>query len=61
MFSRRIPSYNKMSNDVNECIPIHSFELNLTVLPTDKFKLTEEHDQAQNILYNEVRCENIYS
>ena len=50
-----------MSNDVNECIPIHSFELNLTVLPTDKFKLTEEHDQAQNILYNEVRCENIYS
>jgi len=31
-----------------ECIPIYSFELNPTTLPTDKFQLTEEHDQAQN-------------
>ena len=37
-----------MSSDKEESIPIHSFELNLTVLPTDKFQLTEEHDQDQN-------------
>ena len=37
-----------MSKNVKECIPIHSFELNPTALPTDKFQLTEEHDQAQN-------------
>jgi len=37
-----------MSRDVKECIPIHSFELNLTALLTDKFQLTEEHGQAQN-------------
>jgi len=37
-----------MSSDEHECIPTHSFELNLTPLPTDKFQLTEEHDQAQN-------------
>ena len=37
-----------MSHDKKECIPIHSFELNPTALPSDKFQLTEEHDQAQN-------------
>jgi len=37
-----------MSSDVKECIAIHYFELNLTALPTDKFQLTKEHDQAQN-------------
>jgi hypothetical protein len=36
------------SRDVEECIPIHSFELNPTALSTDKFQLTEERDQAQN-------------
>ncbi|AES98890.1 hypothetical protein MTR_5g074170 [Medicago truncatula] len=45
--SHRIPSY-KMSSDVKECIPTHSFELNPTALPTNKFQLTEKHDQAQN-------------
>ena len=37
-----------MSRDVKECIPIHYFELNPTALPTDKFQLTDKHDQAQN-------------
>jgi len=46
-FSHRILSYN-MSSDKNECFPIYFFELNYTPLPTDKFQLTEEHDQAQN-------------
>jgi hypothetical protein len=46
-FSHQIPSY-KMSRDVKECIRRGCFELNLTALPTDKFQLTEEHDQAQN-------------
>ena len=46
-FSHQILSY-KMSRDVKECIPIYSFELNPTALPADKFKLTEEHDQAKN-------------
>jgi len=40
-----------MSGDKQECIPKGCFELNLTALPTDKFQLTEEHDQVQyNIL-----------
>jgi len=26
----------------------HSFELNHTALPTDNFRLSKEHDQAQN-------------
>jgi len=38
-FSHRVPLY-KMSSDKQECIPIHSFELNPTALPTDKFQLT---------------------
>jgi len=37
-----------MSSDKKECIPIHSFELNLIALSIDKFELTEEDDQAQN-------------
>jgi len=37
-----------MSSGVNECIPIYSVELNPTTLPTDKFQLAEEHDQAKN-------------
>ena len=37
-----------MSNDKRECIPIHSFKLNLKILPTDKFQLLKEHDQAHN-------------
>jgi len=37
-----------MSSNKKKCISIYSFELNLTALPTDKFQLTEEHDQAQN-------------
>jgi len=66
-FSNRILSY-KMSSDKHECIPIFFYELNLTTLPTDKFHLTEEHEQAQNnilekhfILYKGIRCENIYN
>ena len=46
-FSHRIPSY-KMSRNLKDCIPIHSFELNPTALPTGKFQLTEDHDQTQN-------------
>jgi len=37
-----------MSSNKKECILIYSFELNPTALPTDKFQLTKEHDQAQN-------------
>ena len=37
-----------MSHHIKECILIYSFELNPTALSTDKFQLTEEHDQAQN-------------
>jgi len=37
-----------MSGDVKKCISIHSFVLNSTTLSTDKFQLTEEHDQAKN-------------
>jgi len=37
-----------MSHDKKLCIPINFFELNHTALPTDKFQLTEEHDQEQN-------------
>jgi len=44
--SHRIPSF-KMSHHRKECIQTGWFELNLTALPTDKFQLTEEHDQAQ--------------
>jgi len=36
-----------MSNHTKECIPIGCIELNLTALSTDKFQVTEEHDQAQ--------------
>jgi len=50
-FSHWIPSY-RMSSNKKECIPIHYFELNLTALPTDKFQLTEKHDQAQNNILN---------
>jgi len=39
-----------MSNHTKECIPRGCFELDLTVLSTDKFQLTEEHDQAQRNL-----------
>jgi len=72
MFSHRILLY-KMSHHKNEYILIDSFELNHTALPTDKFQLTKEHDQAQNnflemhsflmklILYTGIRCENLYS
>lgn len=37
-----------MSSNKKECISIYSFELNSTALPTNKFQLTYEHDQAQN-------------
>jgi len=37
-----------MSSDKHECISRGCFELNLTGLPTNKFQLTEEHDQVQN-------------
>jgi hypothetical protein len=47
MFSHRIPS-PKTGRDINECIPIHFFELSLTALSTDKFQLIEEYNQAQN-------------
>jgi len=63
-----------MSSGKHKCIPIYSFELNPTALPTDKFQLTKEHDQAQNnilyrnaflfvtlILYEGIQCENLYS
>jgi len=36
-----------MSSNKKECIPIHYFDLNPTALPTYKFQVTEEHDQAQ--------------
>jgi len=48
-FSHQIPSC-KISRDVKECIPRGWFELKLTALSTDKFQLTEERDQVQNIL-----------
>jgi len=35
-----------MSSNKKECLSIHSFELNLTALPTDKFQLTDEHDHV---------------
>jgi hypothetical protein len=55
MFSHRIPSY-KMSSDEHECIPIYYFELNHRALPTEKFQLTEEHDQAQNKILEMHSC-----
>jgi len=45
-----------MSSDKHRCIPIYSFELNPTPLPTDKFQLTEEHDQAQNNILEMHSC-----
>jgi len=45
-----------MSSDKKECIPIYSFELNLVVMQTDKFQLTEEHDQAQNNILEIHSC-----
>jgi hypothetical protein len=54
-FLHRIPSY-KMSSDEHECSLIYSFELNPTVLPTDKFQLTEEHDKAQNNMLEMHSC-----
>jgi len=40
-----------MSHYRKECIPRGCFELNLNALPTDKFQLIEEHDQApKNLL-----------
>jgi len=39
-----------MSHHRKEYIPRGCFELNLTDMPTDKFQLTEEHDQAQKNL-----------
>jgi hypothetical protein len=53
MLSHRIPSYKtsyKTSHQIKECIPRGCFEFNLTALPTDKFQLTEEHDQTQRNL-----------
>jgi hypothetical protein len=37
-----------MSSNKQEYISIYTFELNYVALPTDKFQLTEEHDQAKN-------------
>lgn len=37
-----------MSSNEEEWYPIYSSELNPTALPTDKFQLTNEHDEAQN-------------
>jgi len=45
-----------MSSDEQKCIPIYSFELILTVLPTEKFQLTKEHDQAQNNILEMHSC-----
>jgi len=45
-----------MSSDKQECISIYSFELNHTALPTDKFQLAEEHDQAQNNILEMHSC-----
>jgi len=39
-----------MSHHKKECIPRGCFEFNLAALPTGKFHLTEEHDQAQKNL-----------
>ena len=39
-----------MSNHTKECISRGYFKLNFTALPTDKFQLTEEYDQAQRNL-----------
>jgi len=45
---KNIGYHIEFPHDVKECIPIHSFELNPTTLPTNNLQLTEEHDQAQN-------------
>ena len=45
-----------MCHDKKECTSIYSFELNHTALPTDKFQLTEEHDQAQNNILEMHPC-----
>jgi len=37
-----------MSSHKKECNPIYFLELNPTAMLTEKFQLTEEHDQAQN-------------
>ena len=52
-----------MSSDVNEYIPIHSFELNPTALPTDSTKqhLRGAFPFVTLILYKGIRYENIYS
>jgi len=47
MFLHRIPLY-KMTRDRRECIQIYYFELNHIIVPTYKFQLTDQHDQAQN-------------
>ena len=45
-----------MSHDKKECIPINSFELNPTTLPTYKFQLIKEHDRAQNNILEMHSC-----
>ena len=45
-----------MSNHSKECTPRGCVELNLTALSTDKFQLTEEHDQAQQNLLEVHSC-----
>ena len=37
-----------MSSGKHKCILIYSLELNHIVMPTDKFQLTEKHDQVKN-------------
>ena len=48
-----------MSNHTKECIPRGCFEVNLTALPTDKFQLTEEHDQAQKNRFEVHSCHHL--
>ena len=60
-----------MSHHIKECTPRGCFEFNLTALPSDKFQLTEEHDQTQRnllevhsvtlILYEGIQYHNLYS
>jgi len=45
-----------MSSDKQEYISNYTFELNSTALPTGKFQLTEDHDQAQNNILEMHSC-----
>jgi len=45
-----------MSYVKNECVPKYYFELNHIALSTNKFQLTEKHDQTQNNILEMHSC-----